>query len=53
MRKGSIKEHIGWVTAMIILLFFLAILLIWPNNILVKKILDTINFVIKIIEVGP
>lgn len=53
MRKGSIKEHIGWICALIVLLFFIAILIIWPNNILTKKILDTIKVVIKIIEVGP
>jgi len=53
MRKGTVKEHLGWICALIVLIFFLSILIIWPNNILVRKILDTIKVVIKIIEVGP
>jgi len=53
MKKGTAKHWIGWIIAFIVLLFFLGILIIWPNNILVKKILDTINVIIKIKEVGP
>jgi hypothetical protein len=53
MSKGTEKYWIGWVIALIVLLIFLSVLIIWPNNILVSKILDTINVIIKIREVGP
>lgn len=51
--KGTAKAWIGWVIAIILFIAFLAIYLTGTHEIFIKKILDTVDLVIKIIEVGP
>jgi len=53
MGKGAIKSWLGWVIAAIIVIVMLAIFITGTHHIFVKKILDTIDVVIKIREVGP
>jgi hypothetical protein len=53
MRKGAMKSWLGWVIAAIIVIILLAVYITGTHEIFVKKILDTIDVVIKIREVGP
>jgi len=53
IRRWTAKYWIGLIIALIVLLFFLYVLILVPDNILVRKILDTIDVIIKIREVGP
>jgi len=53
MRKGAIKSWLGWVIAAILVIIILAIHFTGIDKIFVKKILDTIDVVIKIREVSP
>lgn len=53
MRKGAIKHWRGYVIAAIIVIILLGIYITGADKIFVKKILDTIDVVIKIREVSP
>ena len=53
MRKGAIKSWLGWVIAAIIIIILLAAHFTGIGKMLVEKILQTIDVVIKIREVGP
>ncbi len=53
MRKGvSPSKLLAWIVCILILLVILAIYITGTHEIFVKRILDTIDIIIKIREVG-
>lgn len=54
LKKGTITEHWqGWVIAFIMVILLVIIFITGAHEIFIKKILDTIDVVIRIREVGP
>ncbi len=52
MKKGTAKQHVLAISLFVILIIASILLFIFVGG-LDKKILDSIKFIIKIIEVGP